>query len=96
MASSVIRGTVTLTDGRTLPFAAGMRERIKAERALKVTAADLEAKQIGEEWIAFLMFESLRREGELENIGFEAFVDMLVDYEMSDDDEGNAVAPPAG
>jgi hypothetical protein len=95
MASSLIKGHVTLTDGTELSFAAGPRERIKAERHFKINLRDLAAQEIGEEYMVYLAYLSLVHQGTLKaNVTFDQFIDEnLGDYEVSDDPE--LAAPPA-
>lgn len=92
--ATLMKGTVVLRDESVHEFAAGPRERIKAERALKVQPADLQAGKIGEEYVAFLVFESLRRDGVIPaSSSFDEFIeDLLFDYEV--DAEGESEAQP--
>lgn len=92
--ATLIKGTVSLTDGTKETFAAGPRERIKAERVLKLNPQDLQDGKAGEEYLAFLIFESLKRVGKLEGVSFDAFIDQhLEDYEVDENPE--SAAPPA-
>lgn len=95
MASSLIKGHVTLTDGTELQFAAGPRERIKAERHFKINLRDLAAQEIGEEYMVYLAYLSLIHQGTIEaKVTFDQFLDEnLGDYEVDNDPE--SVAPPA-
>lgn len=95
MASSLIKGHVTLTDGTELPFAAGPRERIKAERHFKINLRDLAAQEIGEEYMVYLAYLSLVHQGTIKpSVTFDNFLDEnLGDYEVDADPE--SVAPPA-
>ncbi len=94
MASSLMKGSVTLTDGKTLPFVSGARERIRAERQLGVKAADMKDGNIGEEYLVFLMFEALRRDGHFAEVSFDEFIDKhLSDYDVQTDPE--PATPPA-
>ena len=89
--ATLIKGTAWLRDGSEERFVAGPRERIKAERALKVTPTDIEAGNVGEEYIAFLVYEALRRVGKLGDVGFDAFIDEhFEDYKVDDDPESQA------
>lgn len=88
MSSTVIKGNITFTDGRVVEWVAGPRERIKAERILKVRPSDLRDGNAGEEYFAFLIFEAVKREGELANVTFDQFIeDYLADYDVSSDPE---------
>jgi hypothetical protein len=93
--ATLMKGTVVLADGVEHSFTAGPRERIKAERYLKISAADLQAGNIGEEYIAFLVFESLKREGTIDaGVSFDDFINLhLADYEV--DVQGESEAQPA-
>lgn len=87
--SSLIKGTVTLTDETTHSFVAGPRERIKAERVLGVNAAEMRDGKVGESYLVFLIFESLKRtESIKDDIDFDSFIDeLLFDYEVDVDPE---------
>jgi hypothetical protein len=88
MASSLMKGTVTLTDSSKVSFVIGPRERIKAERELGVKANDLKEGNVGEVYLAYLIFEAVRRGGRLEGVTFDQFVDEhLADYEVEADPE---------
>ena len=92
MASTLMKGSVTLADGSTHDWTAGPRERIKAERALGIKPSAITEGGIGEEYIAFLVWASLERQGI--TLGtFEEFLDTLEDYEVSPNPESEA--PPA-
>lgn len=90
--ATLLKGTIELTDGLERAFVAGPRERIKAERHFKVGAADLEKGNIGEEYIVFLAFEALKRQGDIDaQISFDDFVDLhLADYEVEVTGESQA------
>lgn len=89
--ATLIRGTVTLADGTVEQFVAGPRERIKAERGLKIKPSDVEAGNVGEEYIVFLVFESLKRDGKFTDCSFDDFIDKhLGDYEVDTDPESAA------
>lgn len=92
--SSLMRGTVTLADGSETTWTAGPRERIKAERALQVRASDFESGNVGEEYIVFLAYEALKREGKIgKDVTFDTFVDEhLGDYGVDDNPE--SLTPP--
>lgn len=87
MASTLIKGIVTLNDGTELEFSAGPRERIKAERHFKINLRDLAAQQIGEEYMVYLAFLALQHSKQLPaDLTFDQFIDdNLGDYEVSDD-----------
>lgn len=94
MASSLMKGSVTLTDGSTLPFVSGPRERVKAERVLGVKAVDMRDGKIGEEYLVFLMFEAVKRDGHLVDVSFDDFIDKhLSDYDVQSDPD--PATPPA-
>jgi hypothetical protein len=95
MASSLIKGHVTLNDGTELSFSAGPRERIKAERHFKINLSNLAAQEIGEEYMVYLAYLSLVHQGTIkETVTFDQFLDeQLGDYGVNDDPE--SVAPPA-
>lgn len=76
MASNLIKGTVELADGTVLPFVAGARERIFAERHFKKNIKALQEKDFGEEYVVYQAFLALQRTGDLpKNQSFEAFLD---------------------
>lgn len=87
MASSLIKGVVTLTDGTELQFSAGPRERIKAERHFNINLRDLAAQQIGEEYMVYLAFIALQHSKQLPaELTFDQFIDdNLGDYEVDSD-----------
>jgi hypothetical protein len=87
MASSLIKGVVTLNDGTELEFSAGPRERIKAERHFKINLRDLAAQEIGEEYMVYLAYLGLVHSGQIDaKVTFDQFIDdNLGDYEVSDD-----------
>lgn len=93
--ATLIRGKVTFQDGTVEVFVAGPRERIKAERSLGIKPSDVENGQVGEEYIAFLMYEALKRVGKVPaSCTFDTFIDeQLGDYEVDNDPESGA--PPA-
>jgi hypothetical protein len=93
--SSLMKGTVTLADGSEVTWTAGPRERIKAERALNVKASDLQNGDVGEEYIVYLAYEGLKREGKVaSDLTYDAFLDEhLGDYEVSANPESQT--PPA-
>lgn len=94
MASSLMKGSVTLTDGSVLNWAAGPVERIRAERALGIKITDLSAGGFTEEYVVFLAWASLRRQrtdGIPED--FDAFLDLLGEYDVEANPESEA--PPA-
>lgn len=95
MASSLIKGLVTLTDGTEIEFVAGPRERIKAERHFKINLKDLQAQDIGEEYLVYLAYLGLQHAGKIKaDVTFDQFLDeQLGDYEVSENPE--SVAPPA-
>lgn len=83
MASSLMKGTVTLTDSSKMAFAIGPRERIKAERELGVKVGDLKDGNVGEVYLAYLIFEAIRRDSRFEGVTFDKWVDEhLADYEV--------------
>lgn len=93
-ATLLIKGTAVDYDGGELPFKAGMAERIAAEDALGVTAADLEAGRVGEKYIAFIAFKALQRVGTLPpDATFEQFVKNTAGVRVDSDPESEA--PPA-
>lgn len=92
--SSLMKGTVTLADGSEATWTAGPRERIKAERALAVRASDFETGNVGEEYIVFLAYEALKREGK---IGADVTFDVFIDEHLGDygvDDNPESLTPP--
>lgn len=94
MASSLMKGTVTLADGSAAPFVVGPRERIKAERTLNLKASDMQDGNIGEEYLAYLMFEAVKRSGAISAaLTFDEFIDQLEDYEVDADPQSET--PPA-
>jgi len=94
MASTLMRGNVTLADGTTHEWTAGPRERIKAERALGTKLTDMKGGNIGEEYLAFVAWASLQRQGVAAAAGtFDEFLDHLDDWEI--DASAESEAPPA-
>lgn len=92
--SSLMKGTITLADGSEATWTAGPRERIKAERALGVKASDFETGNVGEEYIVYLAYEALKREGK---IGTEVTFDNFIDEHLGDygvDDNPESPTPP--
>lgn len=92
MASSLIKGHVTLNDGTVVPFVAGPRERIKAERHFKINLKDLQAQEIGEEYMVYLAYLSLVHSEHIEKtVSFDTWLDEnLGDYEVESDPESPA------
>lgn len=88
--SSLMKGSVTLTEGKTVPVVCGPRERITAERQLNVKITD--ATSVGEEYVVYLLFLALKRDGAIEGaVSFDEFIDkFLVDYEIETDPESAA------
>lgn len=92
--STLMKGTVTLTDGAEHAFVIGPRERIKAERQLGIKPADMKAGQVGEEYLSFLIYEALKREGIVTAKSYDEFIDdLILDYEVDVDPE--SVTPPS-
>jgi hypothetical protein len=89
-----MKGTITLADGSEATWTAGPRERIKAERALQVRASDFQSGNVGEEYIVYLAYEALKREGTIAaDVTFDTFVDKhLQDYGVDDNPESQT--PP--
>ena len=86
--STLMKGTVTLTDGAQHVFVVGPRERIKAERALGIKPSDMKNGEVGEEYLSFLIFEALKREKLITVESYDEFIDTLIlDYEVSADPE---------
>jgi len=90
--ASLIKGYVTLSDGTKLQFVAGPRERIKAERHFKINLRDLQAQEIGEEYLVYLAYEALVKAGTIKpTITFDQFIDEEIgDYEVDNDPESAA------
>lgn len=90
--ATLMKGTVDLADGTQHEFVSGPRERIKAERYFKISAADLQAGNIGEEYVVFLAFESLKRQKVIgAEVTFDEFIDShLGDYEVETTGESEA------
>lgn len=95
MAATLMSGTVTLTDGSVHAWKAGPRERIKAERVLGIRVSRIAEEGFSEEYLAFLIYESLMRDGDLEpDCTFDLFIDQVLDdYEA--DASPESVTPPA-
>lgn len=89
MASSLIKGIVTLNDGTQVAFSAGPRERILAERHFKINLRTLQAQEIGEEYMVFLAYLALVKQGDIEkSVTFDKWLEEnLGDYEVDDDPE---------
>ena len=95
MSSSLMKGSVTLTDGTTHEWVVGPRERIKAERALGIKLSDVKDGGLGEEYIAFIVYAALQRQKIIDSdVTFDTFIDDLIeDYGVDDNPE--SAAPPA-
>lgn len=96
MAATFMSGTVTLTDGSLHTWKAGPRERIKAERVLGIRVSRIAEEGFSEEYLAFLIFESLKRDGVelVQGATFDAFIDQVLDdYEADASPESET--PPA-
>lgn len=90
--STLIKGTVTLTGGATHGFVIGPRERIKAERALGIKPSDMKDGKVGEAYLSYLIFEALKREGELADVDYDTFIDKhIADYEVASDPESQTL-----
>ena len=89
MASSLIKGIVTLNDGTQVAFSAGPRERILAERHFKINLKSLQAQEIGEEYMVFLAYLALQKQGDIaKDTSFDKWLeDNLSDYEVDEDPE---------
>jgi hypothetical protein len=86
--STLMKGSVVLADGSEHAFVIGPRERIKAERELGIKPADMKDGLVGESYLSFLIFEALKREGKLEGVDFDTFIDKyFTDYEVDADPE---------
>ena len=92
--ATLVKGSVTFADGTTHPFTAGPRERIKAERQLGIKTSDFSDGNVGEEYIVFLAYEGLKRDGTIPaDRSFDDFIDAdLGDYEV--DVTGESQTPP--
>lgn len=93
MNTKYMRGTITMYDGRRLPFKSGYSDTSKAADDLNLTAGDITNGQIPLSYTIHLAYHALRRQGDLENIGFDAFYDMVADQEMDESPESEG--PPA-
>lgn len=82
--STLIKGTVTLGEGRSERFVFGPRERILASRELGVKLTE---DNISEEFFVFMIYASLKRATTIEpTCSFDEFIDQhLVDYEVDED-----------
>lgn len=86
--STLMKGTVTLTDGTEHVFVVGPRERIKAERELGIKPADMRDGKVGEVYLSFLIYEALKRDDKVEGKTYDQFIDdLILDYEVSADPE---------
>lgn len=94
MATSLMKGSVTLTDGTALDWTAGPVERIRAERALGIKVTDLAGGSVSEEYVVFLAWASLRRQ-KVDGIPdtFDGFLELLGEYDVEANPESEA--PPA-
>lgn len=88
-SANFMTGSITLSDGTTHEWRAGARERILAERHLKLTVQDLRAEAIGEEYVVVQVFASLQRDGVLpREMTFDTFLlEHFRDYEVVEDPE---------
>ncbi|MDE2100149.1 MAG: hypothetical protein KGL39_23035 [Patescibacteria group bacterium] len=91
--SSLISGTVTLSDGSKHEWRAGPGERIKAERTLGIRLTNIQ-ENISEEYIAFLAYSDLSKRS-VPGLAstFDGFIEQLDDYEVITDPE--SPTPPA-
>lgn len=94
MGAVLVKGTVYHYDGREVTFSAGMGDRIKTERALRVSLGDDVAESMKEEYMARMAFEAVRRQGGIEaNTSFDLWIETLAGIEIDEDPESQA--PPA-
>ena len=92
--STLMKGSVTLTDGSEHVFVVGPRERIKAERELGIKPSDMKNGEVGEAYLSFLIYEALKRENKVEGKTYDQFIDdLILDYEVDANPE--SVTPPS-
>ena len=84
-----------MADGTTHEWSVGPRERIKAERTLGVKLTDMKDGNIGEEYIAYVVYLSLQRQEVIgKDVTFDQFLDNhFEDYGVHSDPKSEA--PPA-
>jgi hypothetical protein len=94
MADGLMRGVAVYHDGTEHPYTIGASEQIKAARRYPdIALADLDKSSMAIEFIAFLIFESLKRQGDVSNVGFDTWCEGLADPGVSGDAEGESPAP---
>lgn len=86
-------GRVIHYDGTVTDIKAGYSDQVHAAKACGVDTADLESGKVPVDYPAQLAYAALRREGKLDNLGYEAFLETIADMELDEDPESQA--PPA-
>ena len=90
-----MHGTAVLYDGSELPYVVGVAEQIKAARQYPIPADALGSDSRAVEYVAYMIFCALKRQGDVVNVGFDAWVETLADPGMANEDaEGESPAPP--
>jgi len=90
-----MRGTAVLYDGTELPWVVGVAEQIKAARQFAIPTDAMGTDPRSVEYVAYMIFCALKRQGDVANVGFETWVETLADPGMAHEDaEGESPAPP--
>ena len=90
-----MHGTAVLYDGTEHPYIIGTAEQVKAARQYPIGGDDLSNDSRAVEYIAYMIFCALKRQGDVVNIGFETWIETLADPGMATKDaEGESPAPP--
>lgn len=98
--SFAMRLRVTFPEGRTEEATTSPGDYVRLERQYKIKASEL--TEPSTEWLGYLTWTALRRQGVDAGDDFEGFLDRMVDLEVEDDGggngaqgEGEAGRPPA-
>jgi hypothetical protein len=90
-----MRGTAVLYDGTELPWVVGAAEQIKASRQFKIPTDEMGFDPRSVEYVAYMIFCALKRQGDVVNVGFETWFETLATPGMTNGDaEGESPAPP--
>jgi len=91
--ANLTRGYVIHEDGSQTHFIAGLNDQTRVCRTLGITTKDIEEGRVPVDYGIQLAYQALTREGKLQNVGYEAFLDTVFDMEIEADPESEA--PPA-
>jgi hypothetical protein len=91
-----MHGTAVLYDGTEFPYVIGTAEQVKTARRYPIPPDEFSGDSRATEFVAYLIFLALKRQGDVGEVAFEAWVETLADPGMvtKKDAEGESPAPP--